>query len=163
RSLKSPNPLLSHQNAPGAAAACGRATKNPARHPARAAGVASVNTLFWKILVTRVKRKVDEFDRGAFQAVREPLRGDAAPRSDLRSLKSPNPLLSHQNAPGAAAACGRATKNPARHPARAAGVASVNTLFWKILVTRVKRKVDEFDRGAFQAGREPLRGDAALR
>src|SRR5262245_21819947 len=32
--------------------------KSPARHPARAAGVASVNTLFWKILVTRVKRKV---------------------------------------------------------------------------------------------------------
>jgi hypothetical protein len=33
-----------------------RATKNPARSPARAAGVLSVSTLFWKILVTRVKR-----------------------------------------------------------------------------------------------------------
>jgi hypothetical protein len=45
---------------PCAAAACVRATKNPARHPARAAGVVSVNTLFWKILVTRVKTKMDE-------------------------------------------------------------------------------------------------------
>src|SRR5262249_60229945 len=87
----------------------------------------------------------------------------SAASDGVRSLKSPNPLLSHQNAPGAAAACGRATKNPARHPARAAGVASVNTFFWKILVTRVKRKVDEFDRGGFQAGRGPLRGDAAIR
>ena len=43
-------------NTPRAAAACVRATKNPARSPARAAGVLSVNTLFWKILVTRVKR-----------------------------------------------------------------------------------------------------------
>jgi hypothetical protein len=43
-------------NPPRAAAAGGRATKNPARSPARAAGVLSVNTLFWKILVTRVKR-----------------------------------------------------------------------------------------------------------
>jgi hypothetical protein len=43
-------------NPPRAAAACVRATKNPARSPARAAGVLSVNTLFWKILVTRVKR-----------------------------------------------------------------------------------------------------------
>jgi len=48
--------LLSHENTPRAAAACVRATKNPARSPARAAGVLSVNTLFWKILVTRVKR-----------------------------------------------------------------------------------------------------------
>ena len=44
-----------------AAAACVRAIKNPARHPARAAGVVSVNTLFWKILVTRVKQKVGAF------------------------------------------------------------------------------------------------------
>jgi hypothetical protein len=36
-----------------------RATKNPARHAARAPGVVSVNTLFWKILVTRVKRKIE--------------------------------------------------------------------------------------------------------
>jgi hypothetical protein len=36
-----------------------RATKNPARHAARAPGVVSVNMLFWKILVTRVKRKID--------------------------------------------------------------------------------------------------------
>jgi hypothetical protein len=43
-------------NPPRAAAARVRATKNPARSPARAAGVLSVNTLFWKILVTRVKR-----------------------------------------------------------------------------------------------------------
>jgi hypothetical protein len=35
-----------------------RATKNPARHPARAHGVVSVNNRFWKILVTRVKRKL---------------------------------------------------------------------------------------------------------
>jgi len=37
----------------------GRATKNPARHAARAPGVVSVNTFFWKILVTRVKRKIE--------------------------------------------------------------------------------------------------------
>jgi hypothetical protein len=37
---------------------CGRAAKSPARHPARASGVVSMNTFFWKILVTRVKRKV---------------------------------------------------------------------------------------------------------
>jgi hypothetical protein len=43
-------------NTPRAAADRVRATKNPARSPARAAGVVSVNTLFWKILVTRVKR-----------------------------------------------------------------------------------------------------------
>jgi hypothetical protein len=43
-------------NTPRAAAARTRATKNPARSPARVAGVLSVNTLFWKILVTRVKR-----------------------------------------------------------------------------------------------------------
>jgi hypothetical protein len=36
-----------------------RATKNPARHAARASGVVSVNTLFSKILVTRVKRKIE--------------------------------------------------------------------------------------------------------
>jgi hypothetical protein len=41
------------------AAACGRATKNPVRHAARVFGVVSVNTLFWKILVTRVKRKIE--------------------------------------------------------------------------------------------------------
>jgi hypothetical protein len=33
----------------------GRATKNPARHAARAPGAVSVNTRFWKILVTRVE------------------------------------------------------------------------------------------------------------
>jgi hypothetical protein len=36
-----------------------RATKNPARHAARALGVVSVNTLFSKILVTGVKRKIE--------------------------------------------------------------------------------------------------------
>jgi hypothetical protein len=36
-----------------------RATKNPARHAARTPGVVSVNTLFSKILVTRVKRKIE--------------------------------------------------------------------------------------------------------
>ena len=41
-----------------AAAMCVRAAKSPARCPVRAAGVVSVNTLFWKILVTRVKRVV---------------------------------------------------------------------------------------------------------
>jgi hypothetical protein len=37
----------------------GRATKNPARHAARVLGVVSVNTLFSKILVTGVKRKIE--------------------------------------------------------------------------------------------------------
>src|ERR1700730_7718381 len=41
-----------------AAAMCVRAAKSPARCPVRAAGVVSMNTLFWKILVTRVKRVV---------------------------------------------------------------------------------------------------------
>src|SRR5258708_36639069 len=71
--------------------------------------------------------------------------------------------ISCENTPGAPAACGRATKNPARHPARAAGVVSVNTLFWKILVTRVKRKVRAFDRGAFPGGTRTAQGDAAIR
>src|SRR6516165_8430297 len=35
------------------------ATKNPARHAARAPSVVSVNIFFWKILVTRVKRKIE--------------------------------------------------------------------------------------------------------
>src|SRR6266446_3914176 len=60
--------------------------------------------------------------------------------------------ISCENTPGAPAACARATKSPARSPARAAGIVSVNTLFWKILVTRVKRKVRAFDRGAFPGG-----------
>jgi hypothetical protein len=42
-----------------AAAPAARATKNPARHAARAPGVVSVNIFFWKILVTRVKRKIE--------------------------------------------------------------------------------------------------------
>src|SRR5262249_22909682 len=69
-----------------------RATKNPARHPARAAGVASVNTLFWKILVTRVKRKVGALDCGGFVAVvtgAKPgleCRNDFRERPDLQSL-----------------------------------------------------------------------------
>src|ERR1700747_150304 len=72
-------------------------------------------------------------------------------------------LLSHENTPRAAAACVRATKSPARSPARAADVLSVNTLLWKILVTRVKRKVGAFDRGAFPGGTRTAQGDAAIR
>ena len=60
--------LIWRENTTSAAAACERATKHPARHPARAAGVVLMNTLFWKILVTRVKRKVREFDCGGFLA-----------------------------------------------------------------------------------------------
>jgi len=62
----------------------------------------------------------------------------------------------------AAAARVRATKNPARSPARAADVLSMNTLFWKILVTRVKRMMKgnlmrrSFLR--FQRGRAAWRG-----
>src|ERR1700746_669251 len=59
----------SRENTPCAAAVCGRATKSPARHPARAADVLSVNTLFWRILVTRVKRKVGEFGGGVAVAL----------------------------------------------------------------------------------------------
>jgi hypothetical protein len=44
---------------PRAAARAARATKNPPRHAARAPGVVSVNIFFWKILVTRVKRKIE--------------------------------------------------------------------------------------------------------
>jgi hypothetical protein len=55
-------------NTPRAAAARGRATKNPARSPARAADVLSVNTLFWKILVTRVKRIMRAIDVAEFRA-----------------------------------------------------------------------------------------------
>jgi hypothetical protein len=36
-----------------------RATKKPGAACRPAPGVVSVNTLFWKILVTRVKRKID--------------------------------------------------------------------------------------------------------
>jgi hypothetical protein len=42
-----------------AAARAARATKNPARHAAQAPGVVSMNIFFWKILVTRVKRKIE--------------------------------------------------------------------------------------------------------
>jgi hypothetical protein len=34
--------------------------KNPARHAAQAPGVVSVSIFFWKILVTRVKRKIEQ-------------------------------------------------------------------------------------------------------
>src|SRR5262249_59098830 len=44
------------QNTPLRGAAGARAAKSPARFPVRAADVVSVNTLFWKILVTRVKK-----------------------------------------------------------------------------------------------------------
>src|SRR5215510_1394959 len=37
----------------------GSRNKNPARHAARAPGAVSVNIFFWKILVTRVKRKIE--------------------------------------------------------------------------------------------------------
>src|SRR6516165_2087427 len=47
------------RNPPRAAARAARATKNPARHAARAPSVVSVNIFFWKILVTRVKRKIE--------------------------------------------------------------------------------------------------------
>src|SRR5260370_40722208 len=71
--------------------------------------------------------------------------------------------IAWENAPRAPAACARATKSPARSPARAAGVVSMNTLFWKILVTRVKRKVRAFDRGAFPGGTRTAQSDAAIR
>src|SRR5258707_3894152 len=71
--------------------------------------------------------------------------------------------ISCENTPRAPAACARATKSPARSPARAAGVVSMNTLFWKILVTRVKRKVRAFDRGAFPGGTRTAQSDAAIR
>jgi hypothetical protein len=43
------------RNTPRAAAQ----QKNPARHAVRVPGVVSVNTFFWKILVTRVKRGIE--------------------------------------------------------------------------------------------------------
>src|SRR6266436_3156049 len=76
--------LLSHENTPRAAAARVRATKNPARSPARAADVLSVNTLFWKILVTRVKRKVGEFNCGGFQGWQGLVRGSLRYPQDAR-------------------------------------------------------------------------------
>jgi hypothetical protein len=51
--------LQTHENPPRAAARAARATKNPARHAAQAPGIVSVNIFFWKILVTRVKRKIE--------------------------------------------------------------------------------------------------------
>jgi len=52
--------LIFCKNAKGAARGRrrGNATKNPARNAARVFGVVLVNTLSWKILVTRVKRKI---------------------------------------------------------------------------------------------------------
>jgi hypothetical protein len=46
------------RNTPPAAAFAVAQQKSPMRHPARASSVVSVNTFFWKILVTRVKWKV---------------------------------------------------------------------------------------------------------
>jgi hypothetical protein len=52
--------LFADQNTSLRGAAGARAAKSPARFPVRAAGIVSVNTLFWKILVTRVKRFFQE-------------------------------------------------------------------------------------------------------
>src|SRR5262249_12575722 len=45
------------------------ATKSPARYPARASRVVSVNTIFWKILVTRVNRKMGSSTRGRKRSI----------------------------------------------------------------------------------------------
>src|SRR5262249_26314905 len=69
----------------------------------------------------------------------------------------------------AAASCVRAAKSPARFPVRAADVISVDTLFWKILVTRVKRFFRKLVRWAkpreihhnLRGGRPSTRGKGA--
>src|SRR5262249_50483730 len=84
-----------------------------------------------------------------FHQQRCPIAGAARPAGEISALtlliRMAYPFLwSPENTPGAAAAGVRATKNPAQSPARVAGVLSVNTLFWKILVTRVKRIMRAF-------------------
>jgi len=63
-----------------------------------------------------------------------------------------------RNPPRAAARAARATKNPARHAAQTPGVVSMNIFFWKILVTRVKRKIEM----PFSPGNKPLTGQGYL-
>src|SRR6266566_6593541 len=60
--------LLSHENTPGAAAVCVRATKNPARSPARAAGVLSVNTFLEDSRYTSQEDFEGNFDVAEFLA-----------------------------------------------------------------------------------------------
>src|SRR5260370_26079285 len=78
------------RNTPHAAAPRGRATKNPARHPARAAGINLVNTFFWKILVTRVNRKTGSSTRGRKRSIRK---GLPLLRLDTRELHHLSPFL----------------------------------------------------------------------
>src|SRR6516165_8560211 len=92
-----------------------------ARHRNGGQHVISVNTLFWKILVTRVKRKMRE---GKILI-------------PLRQLTAVNPA----NPPRAPLPRRRRDARSRRHQDGGQRVISVNTLFWKILVTRVKRKM----------------------
>jgi hypothetical protein len=70
-------------------------------------------------------------------------RAGRRPASELRKVSCISLFFANtRHPPRAAARAARATKNPARHAARASGVLSVSIFFWKILVTRVKRKIE---------------------
>src|SRR5262249_61611544 len=66
------------------------ATKSPARYPARASRVVSVNTIFWKILVTRVNRKMGSSTRGRKRSICKRL---LLLRLDTRELHHLSPFL----------------------------------------------------------------------
>jgi len=69
--------LLSKENMPGAAYVT--ATKSQARSSRRAVRVVLVNALFWKILVTRVKKFFAEFARSIERAENSAHFGKIAP------------------------------------------------------------------------------------
>jgi hypothetical protein len=77
------------------------------------------------------------------------------------AAQSPFFLLSHQIRLARRGLRAR-NKKPGRGiPPGRLGAVSVNTLFWKILVTRVKRKVSEFGCGGFVAFVTVLGGENA--
>ena len=139
-----------HGNPPAPMPATGSA-----RHRNGGQRVFSVNTLFWKILVTRVKRKMRN------GKIPLPLRQLAAaklanqhraPLTDATKSEIPPLEFTHEGTPRDASVAATALRKQEcaetlpnartrRHRDGAQCVISVNTLFWKILVTRVKRKM----------------------
>jgi hypothetical protein len=111
-----------------------------ARHRNGGQHVISVNTLFWKILVTRVKRKMREgkilIPLRQLTAVNPQIRPERRSRDAAATRASRRlPLLGRRER----RLCPDARSR--RHQDGGQRVISVNTLFWKILVTRVKRKM----------------------
>ena len=164
-----------HGNPPAPMPATGSA-----RHRNGGQRVFSVNTLFWKILVTRVKRKMREgkilipllhlaanlakSDRRPLPAGRTtPIRSCPRKRASigLRVDQRNASLDSHWSSSPRKRGweCTRFCSMPGtRHRDGGQRVISVNTLFWKILVTRVKRKMRQCLSLHFSSARWRFRG-----